>query len=61
MSLAKKGIAMSGGEFPIRDASDLHNAIQAVGRAKNPAAAKAHIVKRARALMLKSEIPLAWM
>lgn len=51
---------MPGGEFPIRNAEDLRHAIQSVGRAKDPTAAKRHIVKRARALMLKSEIPLSW-
>lgn len=61
MSLAKKGAAMPDGSYPIRDAEDLHNAIQSVGRAKDPTAAKRHIVKRARALMLKSDIPLSWM
>jgi hypothetical protein len=60
-ALAKRGIAMPDGGFPIRNAEDLDHAIRAVGRANNPAAAKAHIVKRARALMLKSKIPLSWM
>lgn len=59
-ALARSGAAMPGGEFPIRNAEDLRHAIQSVGRAKDPTAAKRHIVKRARALMLKSEIPLSW-
>jgi hypothetical protein len=61
MSLAKKGQALPDGSFPIRNGEDLRNAIHDVGRASNPAAAKRHIVKRARALMLKSELPLHWM
>ncbi len=60
-SLAKRGAAMPDGSFPIRNAQDLENAIHLVGRAKNPAAAKAHIIKRARALMLKSKLPLSWL
>lgn len=58
--LAKKGEAMPGGGFPIHNSSDLHNAIQAVGRAKNPGAAKAWIKKRARELNMESELPAAW-
>lgn len=59
-TLAKSGAAMSDGSFPIRNRSDLHNAIQAFGRAKNKAAAKAHIIKRARALGLTSMLPENW-
>jgi hypothetical protein len=50
--LADSGAAMPGGGFPIRNQADLSNAIQALGRAKNPDAAKAHIRKRAEALGL---------
>jgi len=59
-NLAKSGAAMPDGSFPIRNRSDLKNAIQAIGRAKNPAAAKAHIKKRARALGLTSLLPEGW-
>lgn len=59
--LAKSGAAMKGGGFPIRNRSDLKNAISAYGRAKNKAAAKAHIIKRARALGLTSLLPEGWM
>jgi hypothetical protein len=41
---------MPGGKFPIRNASDLANAKHDVGRASNPAAARAWINKRAREL-----------
>ena len=57
---AKKGQAMPHGGFPIKNATDLKNAIQAVGRAKNPEAAKAHIRKRAKALGLESQLPDSW-
>lgn len=58
--LAKKGSAMPDGSFPIKNASDLRNAIKAVGRAKNPAAAKSHIKKRAKALGLEDLLPDGW-
>ena len=48
--LADKGHAMPDGSYPIANCGDLKNAIQAVGRAKDPAATKAHIKKRASAL-----------
>ena len=52
---------MKHGGFPILSAKDLDNAIQAIGRAKNPAAAKAHIKKRAKALGASGKIPVSWM
>jgi hypothetical protein len=45
-----KGETMPGGGFPIRNASDLKNAKQSVGRAKNPGAARRWIDKRAKEL-----------
>ena len=59
-TLSEKGQAMPGGGFPIRNRQDLKNAIQAIGRAKNPAAAKAWIIKRARALGLTDLLPDGW-
>jgi hypothetical protein len=59
-TLAAKGHAMSHGGFPIVTAEDLSNAIQSLGRAKNPDAAKAHIIKRAKALGLTSKLPDDW-
>lgn len=50
--MAKSGVAMSDGSFPIRNKADLENAVQALGRAKNPDAVKSHIRKRAAALNL---------
>jgi hypothetical protein len=58
--LAKTGKALPGGGFPIENAADLKNAIQAIGRAKNPAAAKAHVKKRAAALGLSKLVPDTW-
>jgi hypothetical protein len=58
--LAEKGAAMSDGSFPIRNVSDLKNAIQALGRAKNPDAARRHIIKRARALKAVGSLPATW-
>ena len=63
-ALAKTGEAMPGGRFPIRNASDLANAIQAVGRASGGEegrdAVRRHIIKRAKALGLSDKIPDTW-
>ena len=59
-NLAAKGQAMPGGGFPIRNSVDLRNAIQAYGRARNKAAAKAWIIKRAKALGLTDLLPEGW-
>lgn len=48
--LAGTGAAMPDGSFPIANRSDLDNARQAVGRARNPSATREHIRSRARAL-----------
>lgn len=58
---AESGAAMSDGSYPIKNASDLRNAARLVGRAKNPAAAKAHIISRARALGLTDQLPDGWL
>lgn len=58
--LAKSGAAMSDGSFPIVTVEDLKNAIMASGRAKNHAAAVAHIKKRAKALGHPELIPAEW-
>ena len=57
---ASTGAAMPGGGFPIKTVADLKNAIQAIGRAKDPAAAKAHIKRRAHSLGKDSLIPDNW-
>lgn len=58
--LADSGAAMPDGSFPIANVDDLRNAIQAVGRAKDPTAARAHIKKRARELGEEALIPDGW-
>lgn len=58
--MAKEGMALPDGSYPIRDVTDLENAIQAYGRAKDKAKAKAHIMKRARQLDREDLIPDNW-
>lgn len=53
---ASSGAALPDGSFPIENSSDLHNAMRAIGRAKDPAKAKAHIRSRAKTLGLTSEL-----
>lgn len=57
---ADKGEAMPDGSFPIRNKQELAKAILALGRAKNPQAVKAHIIKRARALNATDLLPDSW-
>jgi len=57
---ADKGQAMPDGSFPIENGADLKNAIRAIGRAKDPAAAKKHIKSRAKALGMTDELPDTW-
>lgn len=52
---AKSGIAMSDGSFPIPDRDAYRRAIKLWGHASNPAAAKRHICKRARALGISDD------
>lgn len=59
-SMAKEGAALPDGSYPIASKEDLSNAIQAYGRAKDKAAAKRHIIKRAKALGAESMIPANW-
>lgn len=48
------------GSFPIRNAQDLKDAIRSVGRAKDPAAARRWIKKRAKELGKESLLPESW-
>lgn len=57
---AGKGQAQKDGSFPIKNAQDLRNAIQAYGRSKNKAATKQHIIRRAKALGLTKQLPDGW-
>jgi len=66
---ARMGIAMPDGSYYIRNADDLQNAIESVGRATPNAgesdvarrnAVRRHIIQRASALKLSSKIPDTW-
>lgn len=57
---AESGAAEPDGSYPIKNATDLHNAMRAIGRSKNPAKTKAHIRARAKALGLESELSEAF-
>lgn len=59
-NLADKGHALPDGSFPIATKGDLANAINDYGRAKDKAVAKAHIIKRARALGAVDKLPPKW-
>jgi len=61
MEMAKEGMALPDGSYPIKDKADLENAIQAFGRAKDKEKAKKHIMKRAKDLGLEDMIPENWM
>jgi hypothetical protein len=55
---AGTGAAMPDGSFPIENAEDLSNARRLAGKAKDPAAARAHIERRAKALGLAKIVEL---
>ncbi len=57
---AESGEALPDGSFPIKTKEDLANAIQAYGRAKDKAKAKAHIIARAKALGAEASLPEGW-
>lgn len=57
---AEEGYALPDGSFPIRNVDELHKAVKLAGHAKDPAAAMAHIRKRAKALNAVSAIPDTW-
>ncbi len=59
-AMADKGEALPDGSFQIKNKDDLKNAIQAYGRAKNPNAAKKHIIQRAKALDAEDMLPPEW-
>ena len=58
--MASKGEAMPNGGFPINSVATLKDAIQSIGRAKDPVAAKKHIIARAEALGKSDLIPQSW-
>ena len=58
--MAESGNAMPDGSFPIANRADLMNAIRSVGRAKDYAKAKAHIIRRAKELNATDMLPEDW-
>ena len=58
--LAKRGLAMPDGGYPIRNRSDLLNAIQAYGRGTNKPEIKRWIKKRAKELHAERYLPDNW-
>lgn len=59
--MASQGVAMPSGDFPIPDEGHLRSAIGHLGDyTGDKAAAKAHIISRARALGLTSKLPDDW-
>ena len=58
--LSKEGEAERDGSYPIRNASDLANAIKALGRSKDPAKTKEWIKKRAKELGKENMLPGSW-
>lgn len=59
-AMAKRHEALPDGSFPIATKADLEHAIRAFGRAKDQAAAKQHIITRARALGALDLLPADW-
>lgn len=57
---AASGAALPDGSFPIHTTEDLHNAVQAYGRAKDKGKARAHIKSRAKALGAEHMLPDTW-
>lgn len=58
--LVIKNEALPDGSYPIRNAADLKNAIQAYGRAANKPKVMAWIKKRAKELNLEDSLPEGW-
>lgn len=58
--MADSGEALPDGSFPIKNKTDLKNAIQSIGRAKDEAKAKTHIKARAKDLGATDMIPDTW-
>lgn len=59
--LSEEKLALPDGSYPIRNVSDLKNAIASYGRAKNPEQVKRWIIKRAKALGAEDLIPESWL
>lgn len=59
--LAEEGKALSHGGFPIENCTDVGNAVQAIGRAKDRSATIRHIIKHAKRLGCMERIPAKWL
>jgi phage head maturation protease len=59
-AMTESGEALPDGSFPIKDRADLANAIDEIGRAKDRAQAKAHVIARAAALGATDMLPPHW-
>lgn len=58
--LSAKKMSLPDGSYPIRNVSELKNAIASFGRAKNPELTKKWIIKRAKELDATDLLPEAW-
>ena len=58
--LAKEGLALPDGSFPIRNKQDLRDAIAAIGLGRNYQKTKKWIIKRARELDAVDMLPEKW-
>ena len=58
--LAREGMAMPDGSYPIVNREDLMNAIRSWGRGGARADVKEHIMRRARAIGAENMIPDEW-
>ena len=58
--LSAKKMSLPDRSYPIRNVSDLKNAIASFGRAKNPELTKKWIIKRAKELDATDLLPEAW-
>jgi len=57
---AGDGVAMKGGEYPIPDKASLKDVVEGLARARNQAATKRHIIRRAKSLGATAELPENW-
>lgn len=58
--MAKDGHALKDGSFPIKNETDLHNAVGSYDRASDPTSAKELIVRRAKELDCVNALPDSW-
>lgn len=58
---AKEGWALPDGSFPIKNRGDVQDAIGLVGNYKGKYDAKAHVIKRAKAVGATNVIPDSWL